>query len=253
MSNNQNYSIYSSFYDRLNKDRMLSFAKKLNLFIKKNTHMKINSILDIGCGSGMILNFLNEKIQPKGKILGIDLSLDMINVAKLKYPNIKWEVQNISDLNINFYPDLIICTNDVINYLKPNEQNNFLKSIQTIMSNNSFFYLDFDTEKDIKEIWDGQINRIIGKDFELIITSKYDKVKCIGIETQKWIFEKNGKVFKKNEVHQLYPIAPNFLQKQAVQYNLFIENFLDPINMSKIENSIDLDNYLRLGCTLWKK
>jgi cyclopropane fatty-acyl-phospholipid synthase-like methyltransferase len=62
---------------------------------------KINSILDVGCGTACLLNFLQNELNYKHQYTGIDFVPEVINEAKhkfKKYPNVELIIGDISDL-----------------------------------------------------------------------------------------------------------------------------------------------------------
>jgi len=67
-----------------------------------------NSVLDVGCGNGRLLEILAEK---KIKYVGVDLSAGLINICQQKYPNYKFAVSDI--LNLGELPeydfDFVFC------------------------------------------------------------------------------------------------------------------------------------------------
>ena len=70
------------------------FLFKINKFLKKR---KFNSVIDLGCGSGRIINFINNKYQNK-KITGIEYCNEQYNYAKEIFKKSK----NISIKKLNF-------------------------------------------------------------------------------------------------------------------------------------------------------
>src|SRR3989344_5015110 len=91
-------------------------ASERDLWIKKNRYyskliidfLKFHipeekKILEIGCGTGFLLNSLNPK-----RGVGIDFSKEMIALASKKYPNIKFICDNASDYKLNEKFDYII-------------------------------------------------------------------------------------------------------------------------------------------------
>tara|TARA_Y100000816_G_scaffold292565_1_gene288661 strand:- start:658 stop:1269 length:612 start_codon:yes stop_codon:yes gene_type:complete len=70
------------------------FLFKINKFLKKR---KFNSVIDLGCGSGRIINFINNKYQNK-KITGIEYFNEQYNYAKEIFKKSK----NISIKKLNF-------------------------------------------------------------------------------------------------------------------------------------------------------
>jgi len=70
------------------------------------------SIMDIGCGDGKISATLASLV-PRGRVIGIDLSSEMINFARSRYPkedfpNLSFQVGNASALNFPEEFDLAV-------------------------------------------------------------------------------------------------------------------------------------------------
>ena len=70
------------------------FLYKINKFLKKRN---FNSVIDLGCGSGRIINFINNKYLNK-KITGIEYFNEQYNYAKEIFKKSK----NISIKKLNF-------------------------------------------------------------------------------------------------------------------------------------------------------
>ena len=68
--------------------------------LKSLTFKGDESVLDIGCGDGAISYFIAKNYTPNGKVLGIDLSTDMINLAKKSYKNENLKYKNVSAIDI---------------------------------------------------------------------------------------------------------------------------------------------------------
>lgn len=71
-----------------------------------------SSVLEIGCGTGYLLN----AVEPSNG-MGIDLSPAMIELAREKYPNQKFEVMDAENLTINEKFDYVILS-DTLGYLE---------------------------------------------------------------------------------------------------------------------------------------
>ena len=61
------------------------------------------AVMDLGCGKGFDCRLASKKVGPKGKVVGIDMTKEMIDKAievtkKEKYPNIEYELSRIEDL-----------------------------------------------------------------------------------------------------------------------------------------------------------
>ena len=76
------------------KDLALRFDKHLEILSGCNSPKP--ELLDLGCGPGLLLDFLNyEKKLPLIKYQGIDLSQPMIDSALKRWPNQSFSVRNI--------------------------------------------------------------------------------------------------------------------------------------------------------------
>lgn len=77
-------------------DLQTRFKVMLNLAAKDLAEGKQISILDLGCGAGLLLEYLQKNNLDKTlNYYGIDISEKMISAAKLKFPNESFEVQDI--------------------------------------------------------------------------------------------------------------------------------------------------------------
>ena len=82
----------SSFFDKIaptwDSNEVLSTPKKVN-FILDNMNVQLGQyILDLGTGTGVLLPFLAERIGEKGKIMAVDYSSGMLEIARSKYSDL---------------------------------------------------------------------------------------------------------------------------------------------------------------------
>ncbi|MBX7375534.1 class I SAM-dependent methyltransferase [Clostridium chauvoei] len=74
--------------------------KKINDFLEKINIRNEDKVLDVGTGTGVLIPFILEKC-PKCKIDAIDISKEMIKVAKSKYGYL----ENVNFINMNIEED----------------------------------------------------------------------------------------------------------------------------------------------------
>ncbi len=114
------------------KDVMLSMdrmAEKRDSYIKKNSYyyddlikvIKYNvpegsSVLEIGCGTGFILNSLSPR-----RGVGIDISGEMIKKAKEKHPHLEFYQMDAEDITLNEAFDYVLIS-DTLLYLEDIQQ-----------------------------------------------------------------------------------------------------------------------------------
>ncbi len=140
----------------------------------KNNNIKINTNLDLCCGTGTLCNFFyKQDIQTKG----VDLSNDMINIAKRKNKNIKFVCGNALYYNdFNTY-DLITLTCDAINhFLGKDELNKLFKNINELTKENGYLIFDICDNEKIEFNKEIIINRDNGIKVHYFITQKYNLV-----------------------------------------------------------------------------
>ncbi len=77
----------SGYYDKMNNFISLGTHYLIKKIALKNLKIKSYSyVLDLCCGTGDFTQIINE-ICPKAKVVGLDNSLEMLKLAKIKNPN----------------------------------------------------------------------------------------------------------------------------------------------------------------------
>lgn len=68
-------------------------------------------ILDVGCGTGVLFPFLEQRVGAEGHITGVDLSVEMIKVAGKKYGfrNLSLIVGDIQEISLGERFDIATC------------------------------------------------------------------------------------------------------------------------------------------------
>lgn len=130
-----------------------------------------NSVLDLGCGTG---NFLRKIEKCFERTVGIDISKNMIEIAKKNCKKTQFYVADVTNFNLNETFDLITCNFDMINHLNSiedwgkmfklankhlNKQGIFIFDINTIYKFNN---LDF-----VEHISENENYKFISKDTKL--------------------------------------------------------------------------------------
>lgn len=82
-----------------------AYDKHLQPLLRKST-----KILDAGCGSGRILNYLVTKGVDQSNITAVDENKKLLNIAKKRFPKINFIKSNLTDVKIkNNTFDVITC------------------------------------------------------------------------------------------------------------------------------------------------
>ncbi|MFH1452230.1 MAG: methyltransferase domain-containing protein [archaeon] len=132
--NKQSYDNKSSIehFENLNKKGLFDIESKI---VKKYFHGKI---LDLGCGYGRTTKALYNGGYD---VIGVDIVEDMINGAKKKYPEIKFEVGDACDLNFpeNTF-DVVFFSYNGLDYIFPEiERKKAIKEIERVLNKGGIF------------------------------------------------------------------------------------------------------------------
>lgn len=104
------------------------------------TKMKNPSILDLACGPANISYFLKNKFE-NCKIKGIDISAQMINLAKNNLPEGEFEIQDIRMLRLSGIEFDIVISGFATPYLSKVELIEFISKCSTLLKGQGLLYL----------------------------------------------------------------------------------------------------------------
>lgn len=184
---------YNKYWDFLG-DKYWGFISK---YIKKN-NIKVNSWLDLCCGSGSLLKHIS-----KTDIIcfGVDSSKYQIKFARTNAPNARLICDDIRSFYIPKKFDVITCMLDSLNYLSnKNDLMKVFKNVKIHLEINGVFIFDINVVEGWEKAW-GHNVVFKEKDKFLIVENCYDDIKNYGkiIVTG---FIKNGRPFERfEEVH----------------------------------------------------
>jgi len=82
--------------------------------IKKYKKTKTIELLEAGCGTGKYLKYFTQKYNCEG----FDISSDMIEIAKSKFPEVKLMVNDMTNFNFEKQYDIVVCLFSSIGYLQ---------------------------------------------------------------------------------------------------------------------------------------
>ena len=95
-------------------------------------------VIDLGCGTGLCFPLLVEKIGPNGKLIGIDISTEMLSVAERRVKSAGWSNVELihSDIEEFEFPTEIngLISTGVFGYLE--KRTEVLEKIHNALANN---------------------------------------------------------------------------------------------------------------------
>lgn len=133
---------YSAYYNLLYKDKnyqqesdyVFGLAQK---FLKRPA----KNLLDVGCGTGKHANcFKNFGLS----VTGVDLSHEMIEIAKKTYPELRFSQGSASEFSLDQQFDVVTSLFHVASYqTQDNELNSYFKNISKHVVSGGLFIFDF--------------------------------------------------------------------------------------------------------------
>lgn len=126
-----------------------NIAKKTITFAK-NQGLKINTVLDICCGSA---NFLREMRDSGKTCTGTEILDSYIEYDKKKYPNIEFiKTENLLDFDKLGSYDLISCNHDMLNTLPTlADWSTFFKKSYAHLNNGGILLFDYYTKRKLTD------------------------------------------------------------------------------------------------------
>lgn len=115
------------------------YSESFDLFCKNISQENAN-VLDIGCVPGNITKYLLKK-RPNLKVLGIDLSSNMLELAKINNPAASFQVMDCRDIGkISGKYDAIMC-GFCLPYLSKEEAVILIRDASGLLNQNGLLYL----------------------------------------------------------------------------------------------------------------
>ena len=197
----ESYTDFAYIYDKLidqNYDKWADYIEEIFKINGKEPKL----VLDLGCGTGNITNILAKRGYD---MIGVDLSPDMLNVARDKAAEQELDVlylcQDIREFELYGTVDAIICTLDVLNYItEPKELGHVFALVKNYLNPDGIFIFDINTEHKLKNILGNNI--FINEEKSIFYTWENEYVD--GVSTQYLTFFaecENGMYERFDETH----------------------------------------------------
>ncbi|HEV2352275.1 MAG TPA: class I SAM-dependent methyltransferase [Terriglobia bacterium] len=136
------YDTFGKFYDAVMGDRAKE-AERLRSFIRK-ANPKAKKILELACGTGSLLKHWSRHY----RVYGLDLSKQMLSIARKKVPQANLSRQNMVTFHLPERFDVICCVYDSINHVSSFSQwKAIFRNIHQHLSTGGAFVFDINTQK----------------------------------------------------------------------------------------------------------
>lgn len=179
-------------------------------------------ILEIACGTGRIISKLSNK---NSKLFGKDISKDMIEKAQNNYPNIHFEVEDMTQTKGNY--DLVFCATNAFQHILNDQQATAsLKSIKEALNSNGTFILDIQNpnleklNRDLAEPYKYKSFCYQEKEIDAYIHGNYNKNKEVYYFTIQYFYGEQ-KIKEKQVAMKMY--AHNVIKQLIKEAGFIIE------------------------------
>ena len=185
------YNEIGSLYDEFIPD----FWGSKHLFLNDyfiNSQKNIN-LLDLGCGTGKLLEYYNDYID---FYIGVDHSDKMLNQALKKYPNHLFINDDITNYqNIEFKFDIITSLYDTVNHLlKKNLWEKLFLNVSKMLHDEGVFIFDICTINALENNWPDHINIIDKQDYMIISNGEFDEESKVSKIHHNYFVKENNNV-----------------------------------------------------------
>jgi len=160
------------------------------------------TVLELGCGTG---KFGAKFSSDNYLIIGIDMSIDMLQVARLRaFKNFSIICADIRSFRLKKKFDFIFSVHDTMNYqLTEKDIKDILRSAKNVMHENSIFMFDITTEYNVEKNFNNKTSFYKSRGINVEWANKYDRRKKYVISSFK-IRHDTGKVYNEEHIQRIY-------------------------------------------------
>lgn len=170
------YDALAVYYDTMQSDMdAASWAEFISMLIKRHSGKKIESITDLGCGTGSVTI---ELAKMGYEMNGIDSAEEMLAQASAKEgaEKVFWSVQDITDFDIGGTTDCFISTLDTVDHITDSVAlERLFASVGEKLEDDGLFIFDAITEHHLSETLGDNIFYEDYDDFTLLWLNSYDE------------------------------------------------------------------------------
>lgn len=199
------YRDFAFIYDRVmenaNYDEWYDYIKeKFDRLDFKGT-----DVMDLGCGTGEILLRLREDGY---KVIGVDLSTEMLSVAKEKFDEMGIEIplvnQDMIEMQLPISVDMVVSLFDTINHIVDiKDLETSFANVRTHLSDGGYFIFDIATRKLLKDMFKNGVFLDDREDMTILWRHYYDKKeKTDNITTTFFVKEDNPPKERQNVMYE---------------------------------------------------
>jgi SAM-dependent methyltransferase len=177
MAASTNYDSIASFYDRHWTDRYQPQALEVLSGVLLPNLLPGSSILDVGCGTGIIAQ---ELVNQGYKVVGIDISAEMLKCAQKRIPGGAFIVADARSYGFQCRFNAAISLFDTLNHiLSSGEMLTVFRNVYGALAPSGVFVFDLNMEEAYQTQWDKSSAHVY-PDEVCIVRGGYDRQTRLG-------------------------------------------------------------------------
>ena len=232
------YNYFAKVYDRMMDNIPYDEWEQYILQLLYRNHVSPDACMtEIGCGTGIMTGLLKDE---GFSMTGIDLSEEMLEVAKTKRDDIEYLHMDMREFHLSEKQDVIISICDSMNYLLTNDDlYRTLKSVRDNLKEGGLLIFDLKTQHFFETELDGETFKEDLKDFSYVWKNKYDKEKCIHYYQLFFKYRSSEGVKHETEVHRQRVFFANDIKEAAQKAGFKKSNVYDEFTFDKPRKNSD--------------
>lgn len=221
------YKETAEFYDQLTPDVDYDmYAEYFTKIFEKHAKNKTHSVVDLGCGTGILTVAMAEKGYD---MTGVDGSAEMLSVAYgNKSPGVLWINQDFVNLDLFGTYDAAISLLDCINHLIENGQvEQYFKRLRYFIEPGGLFVFDINSEYKFENTYKGNTFYSVEDDLSYIWQNEYDEKSKI-CTMDMTFFHKEGDGYRRvDTVNKERAYSIEYLSEQLEKCGFTVEALYD--------------------------
>ena len=172
-----------------------------------------DTVVDLGSGAGNDCFVARAEVGPEGRVIGVDMSEDMIkkarlNATRLGFTNVEFKLGEIESLPLDDHTTDVVISNCVLN-LVPDKQKTMNEIFRVIKPGGHFSVSDIALKKTLPEKLREQAELYVGCISGAILMDKYlDHISAAGFQ--------NIEVLQERTVDLPYDLLAKYLSEQEL-------------------------------------
>ena len=199
------YAVFSRFYDQLTSGFWDQHARTLDVLLPGSDHSGRRA-LDLACGTGTGIGYLESRGYTA---VGVDLSPNMLAVARLRWPGGQFVHADMRDLPAFPAFDVVICCFDSINYLKvAAEWRRLFREVRGLLAAGGVFVFDSLLPNDLIESWPDHCRVLEHPGLFYTERCAFDPASGIGTTYRVFFADDGSRWYRHDERHEQVAFAP---------------------------------------------